>query len=148
MYLFLDIDGVLNIKENHPWTHGEPPAFDKQCLIEFESVIRTNSAEKIKIVISSTWRQVYSIEKIRALFSADLQDKIVGVTPDTYGRIEDYERQNEVMTYLNSSGNKDFDWIAIDDDQYHYKPDADLVLTERYTGFDHKAAFTLTGMIS
>ena len=147
MYLFLDIDGVLNIKEKHPWTHNEPPAFDKQCLIELESVLRLHAAKMIKVVISSTWRQVYSFEKIRSLFSPDVQDMIVGVTPDTYGRIEDYERQNEVIRYLNFSGNKDFDWVAIDDDQYHYKPDANLVLTERYTGFDHKSAITLTGMI-
>ncbi len=147
MYLFLDIDGVLNIKEKHPWDHGKLPAFDKQCLIELESVLRLHAAKKIKVVISSTWRQVYSFKKILSLFSPDVQDMIVGVTPDTYGRIEDYERQNEVMRYLNFSGNKDFDWIAIDDDQYHYKLDANLVLTERYTGFDHKAAFTLTGII-
>jgi len=137
VYIFLDIDGVLKAL-----TQGNTPnVFDQDCLDAFENVVRRY--DNIKIVISSTWKLVYSLKKIRQLFSDDIQPLIAGMTPDTYGRIESYERYSEVLAYLKHVGDEDAEWIAIDDDPEHYPKKCAVILTESYIGFNHTSALEL-----
>ena len=97
MYIFLDIDGVLKPDQNS--FSGNPHnVFDQNCLDNFENAVRP--FDNIKIVISSTWKLVYSLKKIRKLFSDDIQPLVIGMTPDAYGQTTDYERYKEVCNQL------------------------------------------------
>lgn len=64
MILFLDFDGVL-----HPWDPktqlSEQQMFSLKPLLE--NTLRT--FPNVEIVITSSWRQKYSLEKLRHLFS-------------------------------------------------------------------------------
>ena len=78
MILFLDFDGVL-----HPWDPktnlNEKQMFSLKPLLE--NTLR--NFPDVEIVITSSWRQKYSLEKLRHLFSAEFSSRIIGVTPPT-----------------------------------------------------------------
>jgi len=72
MYIFLDIDGVL-VKEDDPnddiymktiELEEDLLRFHQDCLNEFESIIR--QYQHTKIVISSSWRENFAFESIKA----------------------------------------------------------------------------------
>ncbi len=56
MYIFLDFDGVLRRLSS------DPGKFEEDLLSNFENMIRKH--EHLKIVITSTWRLVYSLSEI------------------------------------------------------------------------------------
>ena len=137
MYIFLDFDGALK-----PLTQGNTPnVFNRDCLDAFENVVRLH--DNIKIVISSTWKLVYSLKNIRLLFSEDIQPLVVGMTPDSYGQITPYERHKEVLAYLKQNNIDDCNWVAIDDDPEHYPKKCTVILTESSIGFNHTSALEL-----
>jgi len=120
MILFLDFDGVL---------HPEPCYDDTRLFCHrelFESVVR--DCPYVEIVISSTWRHNLSLDEIRALFSPEVSEKIVGVTPDWVDLpdlqevIGQYRRHVEIEGYLRRSGKPWQDWVALDDKAYWFKP--------------------------
>lgn len=121
MILFLDFDGVL-----HP-----EPCSDSSILFchlpRLESVLR--DFPDVRIVISSTWRTAHTLDNLKANFSPDIAQRIIGVTPawrdlpdllDTIGHT--YVRQVEIEGWLRASGRPWEKWIAIDDKAYWFKP--------------------------
>ncbi len=72
--LFLDFDGVL-----HPASPFNRDAGALCHLERFESVMR--DFPDWKIVISSSWREEFSLEEIQSFFSKDIAARIVGGTP-------------------------------------------------------------------
>jgi len=84
-----------------------------------------------------------SPDLIRQFFSDDIQPLIVGMTPDTYGRTESYERYSEVLAYLKHEGDEDAEWVAIDDDPEHYPKECTVILTKPFIGFNHTSALEL-----
>ena len=113
MILFLDFDGVL-----HPQYEDQPvPADVAFChLPQFEAVIREFPA--VEIVISSTWREQFSLANLRSRFSPDIASRIIGttllakdqVTPRLVER-----REWEIVTWLTVQGRSNEPWIALDD---------------------------------
>lgn len=71
MILFLDFDGVL-----HPFHR---PLGTFVLLSYFEDVLRDFPA--VNIVISSTWREEYSLPQLQKFFSEDIARRIIDVTP-------------------------------------------------------------------
>lgn len=128
MLLFLDFDGVL-----HPFfpsadlTDEENQHFS--YLPCFEDAIRTSPLfEQIEIVISSTWRLNRSIEEIKAFFSPDIAQKILGGTPQvTKEDGADGARLIEVEAWLEQNKREHEDWIGIDDNVYLYAQPACVV---------------------
>lgn len=108
MILFLDFDGVL-----HPAQGGE--LFSSLPLLE--GVLR--DAAHVRIVISSTWREVHTLDEIRMFFSADLRDRVVGVTPlriparAVSRRLAKFRRHAECWAWLGERGEQ---WLALDED--------------------------------
>jgi len=139
-YIFLDIDGVL-VKEEAPGTVidlDEELKFDEPCLTLFETVIQKH--EHSRIVISSSWREVFSLEAIKSYFSSPaVAAQVIGVTPQLSYPIQ-YFRHQEVLLYLKQQGLEAQPWIAIDDIAQHYPPDAPIIVTNAYVGFDEQAA--------
>ncbi len=137
MILFLDFDGVL-----HPdpcYDQGKQFCFLKrlECvLLEFPDV---------EIVISSTWRENRSIEMLRGFFIPEIQQRIVGVTPNWHDHEElfdviGYRRQTEIEAWIRAYGKPWLNWVAIDDKGFLFRPFLpNLVQTRPETGFDEIA---------
>ncbi|MDM8561022.1 HAD domain-containing protein [Candidatus Parabeggiatoa sp. HSG14] len=127
MYVFLDFDGVLRRLTS------EPSRFESDCLKNFESAIRP--LPNVKIVISSTWRLAMSLNELRRLFSTEIAEKIVGVTP-TLSKHVTHERYKEIQAYLKKRNIENEGWVAIDDDPEHYPKGLSVLFTDPNEGFD------------
>ena len=113
MYIFLDVDGVLNTKED--W-NKKMYSLNPKCVSEFCELIRKISNPKI--VLSSTWRNgiardgstaVYIEELINAIASSGIKaiDK-TAVAPDG-------SRSKEIEYYLRRHPKDSY--IILDDDK-------------------------------
>ena len=149
MYIFLDIDGVLTKEDITPiediaLLEADYGKFDPICLQEFENVIR--QYPDIKIVISSAWRELFSLEEIKSHFSNDIAAKIVGVTPIAQF-VKKFFRYQEILDYLKKNNATEEPWIAVDDFVEHFPPGIPIVVTNRYQGFNQGSAEKLATLI-
>lgn len=90
---------------------------------------------EVKIVITSSWREVYKLRKLQSLFTEDIGERIVGLTPISNSR-EGYYRHREVLAYLRRQSDAESRWLAIDDDAEHYPQDAPVLLVDPQLGLD------------
>ena len=114
LVLFLDIDGVL-----HPEGVGADLEF--YHLDNFQTVLRQFPA--VRVVVSSTWRLSMSLEVLRHHFAVDIQNRIVGVTPDLRSiHPPPGLRQRECKSWIerNCPGSS---WLAIDDRKSYFDDD-------------------------
>jgi hypothetical protein len=79
--LFLDFDGVT-----HP-TGGNAEGRPFGQLPLLEALLREPEFERVNIVISSTWREAFSISRLRHRFAPDMRARVISVTPV----VDDYE---------------------------------------------------------
>jgi hypothetical protein len=138
MIIFLDIDGVLRRKQSPLFR------FDADCLRTFEQAVR--SLPDSQIVITSSWREAFTLDQMRGLFSQDIRLRIIGVTPIARNR-EGHYRYREVLAYLKLNGRERNPWLAIDDDSLHYPPLNNVLLIDGERGFDSTAAERLVGVV-
>lgn len=146
MILFLDFDGVL-----HP-----EPCFDQTKMLCFlprlERVLRDHP--QIKIVISSTWRESRSLQELQRLFSENIAQRVIGVTPcwrdyPELFEVNGYQRHTEILTWIRFSEEPWVKWIAVDDKAFLFKPFLkNLVRTQSLTGFDAAAENQLRLLIN
>lgn len=127
--LFLDFDGVTHILGNGQFTHVD----------RFEAVMR--EFPHVEIVISSSWREEFSLTEIRNFFSADIAARIIDVTPifadDDVPPETLYTRWEEIKRWLAEHDRESEDWIALDDMPELFDPDcANLVLVDPDLGFN------------
>ena len=137
MLIFLDFDGVLRRADSPQYQ------LDEDCLVCFQDSVR--ALGDVQIVISSSWKDAFSLEDIKGRFDPDIADRIVGTTPSAQ-RIDGHAREEEVEAFLRARGWEQRRWIAIDDVSDHYEPAANLVLTDPTRGFDRDAAVSLRQM--
>lgn len=139
MILFLDFDGVLHPldRKDGVFTH----------LPRFERVMRDHP--DIDVVVSSAWREVHSLETLRAFFAPDIGGRIIGSTPIFDFLEHSYVRQAEIMAWLRDHEREDVQWIALDDSDWLFAPDCqNLILVDAEMGFDAKAEQTLRERLS
>ena len=77
----------------------------------------------MQIVISSTWRQQFGMQQLRAFFSADIAPRIVGITP-TYpadGPPRMHIREWEILEWLQQHHASNRPWVALDDSQGDFR---------------------------
>jgi hypothetical protein len=132
LLIFLDVDGVLR-RENSPLYR-----FEKLRLAFEEAVRRIPGAE---IVITSTWREVAGLTDLRKLFSRDIAERIVGVTPIAEGG-----RYSEILTYLRATGADGSRFVVVDDDPQSFPRGVPLLLIDPRRGFDTEEAEKLVEM--
>lgn len=131
MLIFLDLDGVLR-RRTAPLYKLEP------ALVQtFEDTVR--GLPGAQIVITSSWREAFSLREIRGHFSPDIASRIVGVTPVSQTQ-EGFPRHREVLAYLKRRTTTAEKWIAIDDDPLHYPKDRRVLLVDPDCGFNSEAA--------
>ncbi|XXQ67360.1 HAD domain-containing protein [Neisseriaceae bacterium B1] len=87
-----------------------------------EHFFRQPEQQHHQFVISSTWRNQYTLTELQQHFSPDFRARIVGVTPN----LADYSkgnREREILHYLQAHGGIEQAWLALDDMpeffQYH-----------------------------
>jgi len=108
MILFLDFDGVL-----HPSPNKMSTEFSALPL--FEDWLRKH--EKVDVIISSSWRDVMDIDVLKAIFSQDLQDRIIDKCPTLpFDKIEHeaHWRYKEIMEWI-AINRYEGQWVALDD---------------------------------
>jgi hypothetical protein len=134
MVLFLDFDGVL---------HADPCTREKDLLCRlphFESIIR--DYPWVDIVISSAWRETWTLPELQKLFSPDIALRVIDVTPHWRDlskllAVIGYERHTEIEAWLRRSGRPRESWVAIDDRAYLFTPLLpNLVLSNPKTGLN------------
>ena len=138
MYIFLDFDGVLRRLSS------DPGKFEEDLLGNFENVIRKH--EHLKIVITSTWRLVYSLSEIRNLFSSDISQKIIGFTPEAKKQF-DNARHREILAWLKKNNAQNDRWVAVDDHPEHFPEECPVIITNPDEGFNESITIKLIDMI-
>jgi len=111
--LFLDFDGVL-----HP-VGGGSSQFTRLPLLE--ALLREPGLAHVRIVISSTWRDMHSLKRLQQFFSPDLRERVIGVTPVPDEYSSDHERYEEIRAWLDENGEVAA-WAALDDDVDGFPP--------------------------
>lgn len=133
-FLFLDLDGVLRRRESALY------ALDRDLVANLESLLRAFS--DVQVVITSSWREAFSLSELRRHFVPDIGARIVGVTPSSHSQ-EGFYRHREVLAYLKAHGGAGDWWVAVDDDAEHYPPHAPVLLVDPAKGLDGEAAAEL-----
>ena len=106
MILFLDFDGVLHPAPNNNST-------DFSALPLFEAWLRSH--EDVRVVISSSWREIMSLDVLKAIFATDLQHRIIDKCPIVeFIGIEEFWRHKEIMEWIRINGYQG-SWLALDD---------------------------------
>ncbi|HUL68311.1 MAG TPA: HAD domain-containing protein [Burkholderiaceae bacterium] len=145
MIVFLDFDGVL-----HP-----DPCRDEQL---FEHAPRLTRAleefPEASVVLSTSWRTFLKFEQLVEPLDADLQRRVIGVTPRfaefaAKRELVPYRRQAECVHWLSQNGMNDAAWIALDDRPSWFEPYCEnLVACDALVGFDDEVAGRLrTGLL-
>lgn len=116
--IFLDIDGVLN---SHQWNMAHYRE-EKSCVMvgpeHFCPVSVSNlrwllvSDKDLKIVVSSSWRKIHSLDSIRGMLSVYgiCSKDIIDITPCIWG-----PRGDEIRSWLDKHSEVT-DFVVLDDD--------------------------------
>ena len=92
--LFLDFDGVL-----HPT--GVDDLKQPFCRLPLlEAMLREPRYAAVEIVVSSTWREVYSLPRLRSVFAPDMRNRVVDITPTLDDYDGPYARCLEIKAWL------------------------------------------------
>ena len=137
----MDFDGVT-----HPWGEAE----DFRCLPLIEDVLR--GFEEAKIVISSDWRMLFSLPKLRLRFSEDIRPRVLGVTPHILPRRGSElhglrEQEAKLWLQQHTPDIAAAAWCALDDAPGNWLSRSRLVLTDFKRGFTDEDARVLHDML-
>ena len=134
MYIFLDVDGVLNTEKD--WA-GKVYSLNQSCVDSFYTFIR--SVRNPKIVLSSTWRNGIARDGTTAVHIDDLIKALspAGITAlDKTAVAPDGSRSKEIDYYLRRHPKDTY--IILDDDPTLFDEGEKtpyLYLTNAKTGF-------------
>jgi hypothetical protein len=112
MVLFLDFDGVL-----YP-TGATDTHFIRLPLLE--SFLRERAMANLRIVISSSWRQAFTLDMLRQMFAQDIGARVAGVTPSLCEYRTVHQRGEEIEAWLVKHPAQG--WVALDDDLDAFEP--------------------------
>lgn len=116
--LFLDMDGVMFSFE-HLHVAKTNFAVTESCVKQLNRIVKFTGA---KIVLSSTWRRFYSLQKMRKLFKDNgCIAKIIDKTPDKPQCISDLRgkgtRGGEIKSWLDAHSEVE-KFAVVDDDVF------------------------------
>ncbi|MCD0495544.1 hypothetical protein LP085_01645 [Achromobacter sp. MY14] len=138
MILFLDFDGVLHPLNKGPANLARAPLL-LPILREFPEA---------KVVLSTSWRYIYTLDVISAKLPKPLADRIVDMTPRNVcedvahqheGRPRWPIREHECRDWLRAQGIDDTPWLAVDDDRDVFSKDAPVVWCDPREGLTAEA---------
>ncbi len=97
--LFLDFDGVLNStdwfqRSGGDWNGHRDTLLDPKAVQVLNEIV----AADVKVVVSSTWRLIHKLPKLKDLLAqAGFSGRVIGTTPS----IPYSKRQEEIQSWLN-----------------------------------------------
>lgn len=145
MYIFLDVDGVLNTKGD--WRR-RAYSLNTKCVEEFCNFLK--KLDNPKIVLSSTWRKGIAGDGTTAAHMEELMQALsrVGITEiDRTAEAPDGSRSKEINHYLRRHPVEPY--IILDDDPELFEQREKtpyLYLTNPETGFTRRDAAKLRKM--
>ena len=90
----------------------------------------------VRIVISSTWREDFSLAELQELFSPACQHQIIDVTPILSIGYDQGGRQREIEQFLQHPAWSGSAWLALDDWRSFFDADcSQLLWIDPATGF-------------
>lgn len=134
MLIFLDFDGVM-----HPFGLDEHSPDLFCCSPILENLLAEFPA--VDVVVSTSWRKVFSLEEICCRLPSGIASRIVGETPERVG-IENlpdvlwaHPREAECWTWMRRNRRSGERWLAIDDEPWHFSAECqNLYLTDAKVG--------------
>lgn len=130
LLLFLDFDGVL-----HPSLNAGKDNFCALPLLE--DLLRQHHA--VGIIISSSWRHLFSFEELVGYFSEDVRPRIVASTRSVL-ESGTRNRWEEIADYLRQN-NERRPYVVLDDSRFEFPGGCDHVLfCDSSRGFDNEIA--------
>jgi len=128
--IFLDFDGVMHVPGNY---HNKFEHMDAFC-----NSLRPFLGQ-FDIVISSSWKDAFSLKEIKSFFPDDIAHYIIGVTP------KGLTRYDEILASLQGKTN----WIALDDEAHNFPKDCkELLLVDASTGLTNGDLEKLTQFLA
>jgi hypothetical protein len=128
--LFLDFDGVL-----HNYTNGYTGTDQFSNRHFVEDILRRH--QNISVVVSSSWAKSIELGLLMKFFSEDVRSRFVGSI-----RFHTDSRREDVLKYLQTRGETDTLWVAVDDMAFYEDSDP-IVWTNHRTGLTETTALTL-----
>lgn len=138
--LFLDFDGVLNSDEYEATfirrlLIADPDSLDPKCVALIQSLL--NVFPNLFIVVSSTWRNHYSLEELKVILQnkgLKTVNRLLGVTP----YLPNSPRSEEIKAWLDSHP-EIIQYAIVDDEPNSLQPLKDrLVTTNPESGLKHQ----------
>ena len=126
--IFCDIDGVLlPIGE-------DPDRFNSNCVENFNGILYATDAE---IVITSTWRELFSLEALGEIFA---ENDIVKLPVDATPIIPYKTRKDEIVAFLKE--NPVYKFVVLDDspDAFVHSFDEFILIEDPAKGLTSKEA--------
>lgn len=139
MLIFLDFDGVLRRQGSQLYR------LETNLVNNLEEIVR--EVREVEIVITSSWREVYSLSQLRSHFSGDIAERIVGVTPLSRD-VQGYYRYREILAYLKRFHTVQTPWLAIDDDPDHFPHGVPVLIVDPAKGLDEDTALNLKTLLT
>lgn len=131
LYVFLDVDGVLNVKT------GEPGYKDVSMYTVRRFVEALEGYEDVKIVLTSEWRKWFLLPDYCEGYLKSLQNYLRKYGLEVYDKTEkiDYAtRELEIQSYVKKKKIKNY--IILDDQKHQFSFDnKELYLVDGKTGF-------------
>jgi hypothetical protein len=114
--IFLDFDGVLNSEASFRYelrrkNNRVPDSLSDVCCSNLQYILDQDA--DVKLVISSTWRKMHTMEELRNFLSGRFinPSKIIGKTPSVFSG----HRGHEIKLWLEENPNVT-KYVVIDDD--------------------------------
>lgn len=141
--IFLDFDGVLNSVGTKDRIAMPPYGEKYRGLDDFRVQLVSKLALEAgaKVVISSTWREFYELEELRALLkSRGFEAEVIDQTPKAYTEIglgfhpKRSERGDDIQAWIVANGNPQR-ILVLDDLWTQFFPLGKQVMTSDSSGF-------------
>lgn len=140
MLLFLDFDGVLHGLSEVRFAH----------LPRLEGILRDHPP--VEVVLTTSWREIQPIGRLRECFSDDLRHRVVGATPVITDRAPPYpphRRYREVLLFLQTEGLEGRPWVALEDERRCYPLELpNVVLCDERRGMDDAVEARLRALLA
>jgi hypothetical protein len=135
--LFLDFDGVLHAYEQG-YKRDKDKIFIRNHFIE--DILR--KMPNVEVVISSNWSKTCSLNILKNKFSEDVRHRFIG-----HLRKHTTSRSDDVRTYMETHGEVDVPWVAVDDLAYFHDTDP-VIRTSYKTGLMEDSCKALENALS
>ena len=132
LYIFLDIDGVLNTSAEWRKLY----ALNDKCVERFAAYVKKQKKE-VRIVLSSSWRTGFAYNRESLPHIKDLKKRLAVYGLSIYGKtpiLKGHTREEEIKAYIENNNVKDY--VIIDDDKSLFSSEVkNLYLVDAKKGF-------------